>query len=363
MNDELEMMESSDWFDFNNYKYVNSDGEVEDCRDVKLEYMESLFLYDDDDDFEEFTEGTNRDIARIFKEYRKQIKMSTKLYKKSCKKGDFAAARKAIDNIEDCINKAEHEISILDDDQTFFTTFKGIILNWFLTVFRSLYILIPVVGQFIIIYKNLKDLINEIIQIINDTKSDKLSLGSFNFYKTKIKSYFKEAKSVVKKLRADLKFKEEKYNSKKKISEKEEKAVKESEEYILNKKAIYEACYNGEITIEEREELLANLNDKKFFEETTDYEVVNEEMSNKEKFNRVKKALYERCNSGEIGFEERESLIAKAREMIFEASTDGTDSSVENTAKTKKPENDPDKIAKEVEKNMDKTASDINKNS
>ena len=176
-----------------------------------------------------------------------------------------------------------------------------------------------------------------------------------NLYRTRVLATLEVTKNSIKALRQQIKIKEDKYNANVKLEEKKEKEVKESEEFLANKKSIYEACANGEITLEEREELLVNLRDKKYLSEASDYEINDNSINNKERFEAIKLALYERCSNGELTVEQRESLINKAKEMILESSTN------EPTKINK--DHDPDKLVKDVEKatgdSMDKAVKDI----
>ena len=360
--EEKEVKEFAEMNDFEKYKFVNENGELEDFRELQIQVLESLLNEDEDDDYEdddEFVEGANRDTKEVYKTYGKEIKYLTKKYKKCVRSKDYAGARKALSEMRTNLDRAENEIEQIDDEVTFGSMIKGWILNYFHRFFRCLIAIIPIAGPIYLWYKEIKDDILNIIQVITDLIDGDLTPDSFNWYRNRIKFFFKEARSNISKLERNLKRLEDRDKSSEKASEKEEEEVKESQDYEAEKLAIYEACQNGDITIEEREELLFGLKDKKYIEKASEYEVYNEVLSNKEKFNQVRKALYEKCNSGEISVTERENLILKAREMIFE-SNDNNDS-LEGMPPAKKAENNPEKITKEVEKNIDKAAADISK--
>ena len=346
------LQESQEFDEFKKFKYVNSEGGLSDIRDDKIEIMEAM-LYEDESEFDIYSEGTNIETSKVYHTYKKQIKALIKEYKRYKKANDFANARKTLDKIEQNINAAEAEIESLDDER-FGTMLKGWILTYILTMFRAIYLIIPVVGPFIVTFKSIKDLINEVITIIDDIKHDKLSPQSFNSHRTRLKSYFKEARSLVNALRNNLKEteKKEKQNNKK------DAAVKEAARYMEEKRSIYEACSKGEISLEEREDLIYSLNNKKYISEASDYDIANNFIDKAERFSKIKRVLYERCEQGEISILDRESLIAKAREMIFETVKDIPD----DTSKTKPdPKNDPEKMVKEIEQNMDKTMSKFTK--
>jgi len=93
------------------------------------------------------------------------------------------------------------------------------------------------------------------------------------------------------------------------------------EEYQNAKKALYEACANGEMTIEEREETLQTLKEEAMVKAISpDTEKTG--MSNFEAFEAVRKDLYEKYGKGEITLETREALITEAREIFFTESTE-----------------------------------------
>lgn len=82
-------------------------------------------------------------------------------------------------------------------------------------------------------------------------------------------------------------------------------------------KALYERYGNGEITLEEREELIQELKDSHYKTECTSDIVLDYDLTPIEQFTEVKKALYEKCSNGEIGIEERETLIQEYYDEIF----------------------------------------------
>lgn len=86
------------------------------------------------------------------------------------------------------------------------------------------------------------------------------------------------------------------------------------EEYDKEKLAIYEACQLGNITIEEREDLLEHLNNMRMLESTLSDE---EGDSEKEKYEKTVRDLYEKCAYGEITLEQREALIREAKNIFF----------------------------------------------
>lgn len=89
--------------------------------------------------------------------------------------------------------------------------------------------------------------------------------------------------------------------------------------------SVYEACANGEITVEERENQIKHIKDIALFEtmilptdsdNELDFVESVDELTPNEKLIRVQNVLYERCQSGDITEDKREELIALARECF-----------------------------------------------
>ena len=142
---------------------------------------------------------------------------------------------------------------------------------------------------------------------------------------------------------------EKKYKELQKEASKKEKSVKESAEFVANRKAIYEACANGEITLDEREELLHDLNREYMVKESE--EPTTNCANSKERFEAVRKAIYEKCSNGEITLDEREILLEKAKELLLEKSdvtenTDNTEPTVDSDQQAEE-KNKPDDSSSE----------------
>lgn len=113
------------------------------------------------------------------------------------------------------------------------------------------------------------------------------------------------------------------------------------------KKVLYERCAAGEITVDEREELLAKESDEHFFEEmyrtliplseseeqkllddetpvtentgTEDEEEASFEFGNqlRERYEEMRTAIYENCAEGRITITERENLLANLKDYLL----------------------------------------------
>jgi hypothetical protein len=92
--------------------------------------------------------------------------------------------------------------------------------------------------------------------------------------------------------------------------------MKNSPEYQNLVKELYEACSEGKITLEEREELLSRMNGNQVLSGELDR--IDNSLMAREKYDAVVKALYEKCQAGEISVEDRARLIEKAKCDIFQ---------------------------------------------
>lgn len=154
----------------------------------------------------------------------------------------------------------------------------------------------------------------------------------------------------------------------------QENAVMEAKEEVRKKVDakrvdIYSAYQEGKITLEEREEMLDKLREALVLEEVGAINAINEtgEETPKQKYDALKLALYEKCEAGEITVEEREAMIAEAYNniMVTESddvngvandvnkSSDNAIKSMEDAAKKLTASKD---IDKDIDKNFDAAA-------
>ena len=202
---------------------------------------------------------------------------------------------------------------------------------------------------------SLNQIAKEGATLLNQTKNKKKDIdrGDLNPFRIKAGTL---CKNLSKHIEGMKKYVDEKEKQIKNIEKEQKKKVniKESAEYKEKKLSIYESCQKGEITIEEREELLADMDREILLKECEEMQEVS--LSNREKYKAVVSALYEKCNEGELSVEERENLIAKAQKQFLETgdqpiqnnggkNNDGIDPKQE--AEAKKLQNE---IKKEAEK-------------
>lgn len=128
-----------------------------------------------------------------------------------------------------------------------------------------------------------------------------------------------------------------------------------------NKKSELNRCYSeGTITLYERESSLQDLKDSAYLVSILPKEVL-ESTTNKELLNGITRVLYEKCALGELGLEERERLISKAKhELMYEADNNAKIPASNPMTMDKEPDkNKTEAEQKKAEKNFDKAIDKI----
>ena len=297
------------------YDYVSESGDYVDLRDFVLECYQAVENDVEDDTFEE---GTNLDIRAELKPMKAQYKKMMKEIKKAKKDGNIDKAIKIAQQLSDLTKDVHKKINGMDS--TVGSVIFGFFTSWTITFFRDLVLVLasPFTVGVTGFVAWAKDLIEKwkkpVKRLIN---SEGLSKDDFNFYKNKALDQAENMMKASKRLVDTLKEEKKEIDKEKKEAAKKDKAVKESAEFKNAKYALYEACHNGEITIEEREELFKDLQDKFYVKEKTSDIMEDTSKTKNQRFDECRKVLYERCSQGEITVSERESLIGKAYDMIF----------------------------------------------
>lgn len=93
-------------------------------------------------------------------------------------------------------------------------------------------------------------------------------------------------------------------------------SMKNTTEYRNLVRELYEACSEGKITVEEREGLINRMDGNLILSGELDR--IDHSLMAREKYDAVVKALYEKCQNGEISVDDRERLIEKAKCDIFQ---------------------------------------------
>ncbi len=323
------------------YEYVSESGEYVDLRDFVLECYTEACNEEDDDIFEE---GVNLDILSEFKPLKKKYYQMMKEIKKARKEKKYDKAIDKATELSELTNDIYKKID--KTDSSVGSVFFGFFTSWTVAFLRNLLLILaaPFTFNITAYIAWIKNLIEQWKKPVTKmVKSEGLSIDDFNFYKNVALDQAANMKNASKKLLDVLKEEKKEYEKEIKEQEKKDKAVEESANYRAAKYALYEACSKGEITIEEREELFKDLQDKFYVKERTSDITEKSGITNKQKFDEVRRVLYERCNAGEITIEERESLITKAHNMIFV--NEGDDSNIDKAAS--------ELDEKEVTKNVD----------
>lgn len=382
---------------FDSYKqwmYVNESGDVEDLHDFIILCYESL-MEDEDNDIEEsedetttdgetVTEGYNIDLHKINKKNKKEFKNASKLCKKAIKACDYPAARKYAKIMITIMENNKRTIQKMKSD-SLVSTIIGYFIESIKMELESLvamiapvslatvgtvtgHIVLGMVGAggayataVVMVIKNIKKVYDDVLTLANELKHcDDITSDKFNWYKTNLIKLSDRAIKQAKEIYKHIDEFEDTYNKSKADDEKKEKLTKESAQYRMDKLDIYKACRRGDITIEEREELLEDLNNKMIASETVIESTTGSGLSKEKKFERVKAVLYEKCNNNEITVEKREELIAKARDMIFETVDPNAQNQQQANQESKQMENQNNKAVENENKNLE---NNINKES
>lgn len=359
--------------------------ESEEISDVEFLSMlveaESDLLFDDE---EEFEEGANIDNTKIFVKLLKDVKPVFKSCKKAIKNEDYDKAKEKLKELKEYTSKAAKEVDNIKGDE--WSAFAGIVLK-FLKYFAiglasmapsTIYVgvkgwraagnvtaALAIGGKAVRGAADVKGTLNSITGIADSIKKEKnITADTFNPVKQKIVRSIKALDRQIETLERKVEKAEKLRNTERENRRKRDRIAKESVEFEKAKLAIYRACENGEITLEEREDLLVELRNEHFVVEA-EAEVMNDGyLSNHETFEKVKAVLYEKCGNGEISVEEREDLIAKAYDRIMSEGGAGCDTSSMGSASPKEQMEKNKMSAKEADtqtKDFNKEAGNVEK--
>ena len=194
------------------YLYENSyimESEANDLYDI-IDYDFTTENIDDtlDNIMDEIMcEGTNLDIRRTFKQNMNEINKRMHTLKKLISSKKFAEAHKELSSIRALYVKLIDDIKNIGEDSTIGSDILGF---WWWNICRgcryTLVTLIPVVGIAAAIVLNIRDIIAQIIEVINDIKSHKgeITPAQFNLYKNKLIIILKRKLAVLKKVEKTL---------------------------------------------------------------------------------------------------------------------------------------------------------------
>lgn len=380
----ISIKESEDIPMTNLYKVVTESGEVVDVRDIMIEMYEHIYDIDDDNEDNLYSEGANIDIINEFMQAKKEYKTLIKESRKLIKKGEFSQANKNLKEIKKLILNYIKKIEKIDEKTISEKVISCIVDFVFLALKLIIIIPLGIIGTVIssnigiagtlagnilslyiprfvgcyTVFKENTALIEGMDREIHDAneRGDRDNL-KFNSFKSKIIGIMVSMEREIDKLIADINKLEK--DQKKVKSEADAKSITESAKSDFNAKklSLYEACSQGLITVEEREMLIREASlDTNLAEDLANIdaeESANEDaLSKTEKFNSVKLKIYERCNAGYINVTEREAMIQKAKDIIFESDQDK-----DNNEALKQAGEEQKKLEKEIQDN----ASDVAK--
>lgn len=294
------------------YIMMESASELVDVRDFYLECFNDFAFGD------VVVEGSDKDLQDVFNDVAKNVKSAVTVYKSS--KDDTDAAKNAVKDIRRYLRDYTVALKKMEDKDTIKAAIKC--SNYMI---EATVVAIPDEPDLSNIITMLRDEKNKNDALDVDTDGKKVGSQLVNSIKVLNKVCDRLDKEI------DEKIKEKKADEKKVDAAKVDKAVKES---VIS---IYKACQNGEITLEEREDLLQRIEDAKYLDACGEEEPCEDDCcTNDEKFKKLKEILYKKCANGEFDIDTREELINKAHDMIFcvndvEDKSDNTEEDVIDT--------------------------------
>lgn len=193
-------------------------------------------------------------------------------------------------------------------------------------------------------------------------KHKEIDAKEFTSYWLKLKTCIKNIKNAILKISDGITEKETEDKRAQKDAKKALKAVAEATEFEHDRLELYEACQQGLITLEEREELLKDLQDRLYVQESID-DTDSSYDNNKIKYQKIKEDVYEKCDQGLMTVEMREDILDKAWNllMVTEAEKSGIDiksamkQNKEIEKESQKSEKEIDTIVSNNQKELDKS--------
>lgn len=163
----------------------------------RIDFLESMGIDDELEEYELMLEGANLDIRRAFIAERKNIKRELKEMKKLVRKKEYSKAKEKMDSVIKRLDKVEKEIDNIDADSmgsTIFGLFTGNIMFIGRILLSSL---IPF-GTFVV---EIDLLIKRLNVIISDAKKKDTGIEKedLNLYRNGIKVRLTEYKKICKK--------------------------------------------------------------------------------------------------------------------------------------------------------------------
>lgn len=257
-------------------------------------------------------EGGNIELYGKYRKLKKIYKEQMKNIQKNIKAENYKDAKKGIQELRENLKPIRKDIFDTDASSTgsaVFGFFSSVMVDWVrsLTVFV---LAIPTFGLSIYV-----DLIAELADLekyypseYNKKEFKKDNVSTANLFQTRILTNMNKLDSILNKLEKEM---DKRMKNQKKAGYSKESAVVEF------KKALYEACNHGLISTEQREELLESSRTNMYIEEASSTNYGFDTLSNEDQFKQVRRVLYERCKAGEISIDERDEMLLNARRKYF----------------------------------------------
>lgn len=315
--------------------------------------LEFAMNFDDYSDEELFTEGFNNDLKKQYRDDMKEIKKIMRSIKRDMRDDSSIDSLKVavvnFEKLEDKIDKMIEDIKSKKGDKP--ATLVGVLYRQFIgsmKMFAAFIVTLPLGGAGSIvslIEQSITDSFGLYSKLMDKVKSgEELSIDDFNTYKNSLISKLKLFKDKVTKEKESVKdhifF----------VTKSKEEVAKEKANDIFEKEKLklYEACSTGLITEDQREELLSRFKNMSKVEESVISNNINDDFSNRDKFDAVKKDIYERCAKGEFTIDVREDLIKEAYSRFFEG--DDVDKIIDDAKKKSTLNQDGNKLINDVNK-------------
>lgn len=275
-----------------------------------------MYNFYEDYNYNTYYEGANLDIRAKLKEATKIYDKNMKDISKAIKAGEYNNARRNIETLRKSLADIREDIERIDAsdiDSVAFAVISAWTINW-LRKLITIVLIIPTLGLSTWV-EAIRTTIEEFGRPVSKlVKHEELTLDDFNLYKNTALERMNYLLSTLKKL--DMKIKDLANTKGKNVKKTAEEVTKESAA-IDFKRALYDACNNGLITLEQREELLESSMTNMYIESVNSVTYGFDTMSNDDQFKQIRRVLYERCNNGEISLDERDEMLLNARRKYF----------------------------------------------
>lgn len=275
-----------------------------------------MYNFYEDYNYDTYYEGANLDIRAKLKEATKIYDKNMKDISKAIKAGEYNNARRNIETLRKSLADIREDIERIDAsdiDSVAFAVISAWTINW-LRKLITIVLIIPTLGLSTWV-EAIRTTIEEFGRPVSKlVKHEELTLDDFNLYKNTALERMNYLLSTLKKL--DMKVKDLANTKGKNVKKTAEEVTKESAATDF-KRALYDACNNGLITLEQREELLESSMTNMYIESVNSVTYGFDTMSNDDQFKQIRRVLYERCNNGEISLDERDEMLLNARRKYF----------------------------------------------